>query len=142
MGNRSLDSLELIKLSKELGFDPSDLFAPEFGELQDSVTALFRAEASAAADKDLRQTVSQWSALCRQFTFLERLVGADRSFVGPVRYEFQEPRNRWEAIQQGAVVADQEGGRVKLGTGPVPEFRGIIAGQGDREGAGPLDTSV
>ncbi len=142
MGNRSLDSLELIKLSKELGFDPSDLFAPEFGELQDSVTALFRAEASAAADKDLRQSVSQWSTLCRQFTFLERLVVADRSFVGPVRYEFQEPRNRWEAIQQGAVVADQERGRLKLGTGPVPELPEIIEGQGVRVGSVPLDESV
>jgi Zn-dependent peptidase ImmA (M78 family)/transcriptional regulator with XRE-family HTH domain len=142
MGNRSLDSLELIKLSKELGFDPSDLFAPEFSELQDSVTVLFRAEPSAAADRELRQTISQWSALCRQFTFLERLVGADRGFVSPVRYEFQEPRNRWEAIQQGAVVADQERGRLKLGTGPVPELPEIIEGQGVRVGSVPLEESV
>jgi Zn-dependent peptidase ImmA (M78 family)/transcriptional regulator with XRE-family HTH domain len=142
LGNRSLDSLELIKLSKELGFDPNDLFASEFSELQDSVTVLFRAEPGAATDKDLRQTISQWSTLCRQFTFLERLVGADRSFVGPVRYEFQEPRNRWEAIQQGSLVADQERGRLRLGSGPVPELPEIIESQGVRVGSVSLNESV
>lgn len=141
-GKRSLDSLELIKLSKELGFNPNDLFASEFDELQDSVTVLFRAEPKVANDKKLRETISQWSALCRQFTFLERLVGADRGLVGPVRYEFQVPRNRWEAIQQGALVADQERGRLRLGTGPVPELPEIIEGQGVRVGSVPLDESV
>lgn len=142
LGNRSLDSLELMKLSKELGFDPSDLFAPEFSELQDSVTVLFRAEPSVATDKKLRHAISQWSALCRQFTFLEKLVGADRGVAGPVRYDFQEPRNRWEAIQQGAIVADQERGRLKLGSGPLPELPEIIEGQGVRVGSMPLDESV
>jgi Zn-dependent peptidase ImmA (M78 family)/transcriptional regulator with XRE-family HTH domain len=141
-GKRSLDSLELITLSRELGFDPTDLFGTEFNELQDSVTVLFRAEPKVASDKKLRKTISQWATLCRQFTFLEKLVGADRCFVGPVRYEFQEPRNRWEAIQQGALVAEQERGRLRLGTGPVPELPETIEGQGVRVGSVPLDESV
>jgi Zn-dependent peptidase ImmA (M78 family)/transcriptional regulator with XRE-family HTH domain len=141
-GNRSLDSVELMTLSKELAFDPKELFAEELSEQQDSVTVLFRAESAAGGDRKLRQTVSQWSSLCREFTSLERLIGADRGFVGPVRYEFQEPRGKWEAIQQGAVVADQERNRLKLGTGPVPELPQIIESQGVRVGSVPLDESI
>jgi Zn-dependent peptidase ImmA (M78 family)/transcriptional regulator with XRE-family HTH domain len=141
-GNRSVDSIELMKLAGKLGFDPKDLFAEDFSEQRDSVTALFRAEPGVATDKKLSQAISKWSGLCRQFTDLERLVGADRSFVSPVRYEMPEPRNKWEAIQQGTVVADQERNRLKLGTGPVPELPEIIEGQGVRVGSLPLDDSV
>ena len=100
-GNRSVDSLELMKLSEELGFEAKDLFAEEFTEQKDSVTALFRAEPQVATDKKLSQAISRWSALCRQFTHLEKLVGADRGLVPPVRYDLPQPRNKWEAIQQG-----------------------------------------
>ncbi len=141
-GNRSLDSIELMKLSRQLGFDPKDLFASEFCDQRDSVTVLFRAEPSVATDRKLSQTISQWSALCRQFTSLEKLVGADRSFVSPVRYDLPEPRGKWEAIQQGAVVADQERSRLKLGTGPVPGLPEIIESQGVRVGSLPLNDSV
>jgi Zn-dependent peptidase ImmA (M78 family)/transcriptional regulator with XRE-family HTH domain len=141
-GNRSVDSMELMKLASELGFDPKDLFSEEFSEQRDSVTALFRAEPGIATDKKLSLAISKWSALCRQFTNLEKLVGADRSIVSPVRYDMLVPRNKWEAIQQGTVVADQERSRLKLGTGPVPELPEIIEGQGVRVGSLPLDNSI
>jgi Zn-dependent peptidase ImmA (M78 family)/transcriptional regulator with XRE-family HTH domain len=141
-GNRSVDSLELMKLSEELSFDPTDLFADEFSEQKDSVTALFRAEPRAATDKKLSRAISNWSGLCRQFTNLEKLVGADRGLVPPVRYDMPEPRNRWDAIQQGTAVADQERNRLKLGTGPLPELPEIIESQGVRVGLLPLDDSI
>jgi Zn-dependent peptidase ImmA (M78 family)/transcriptional regulator with XRE-family HTH domain len=141
-GNRSLDSIELMKLSGELGFDPRDLFGEELSEERDSVTTLFRAEPGIAADKKVSHAISRWSALCRQYTDLERLVGADRTFVSPVRYDMPEPRNKWEAIQQGTVVAGHERSRLRLGTGPVPELREIIEGQGVRVGSLPLDDSI
>jgi Zn-dependent peptidase ImmA (M78 family)/transcriptional regulator with XRE-family HTH domain len=141
-GNRSVDSLELMELSEELSFDPRDLFADEFSEQKDSVTALFRAEPRAATDKKLSQAISKWSELCRQFTNLEKLVGADRGLVPPVRYDMPEPRNKWDAIQQGTAVADQERNRLKLGTGPLPELPEIIESQGVRVGLLPLDDSI
>jgi Zn-dependent peptidase ImmA (M78 family)/transcriptional regulator with XRE-family HTH domain len=141
-GNRSLDSIELMKLSGELGFDPRDLFREELSEERDSVTTLLRAEPGIAADKKVSHAISRWSALCRQYTDLERLVGADRTFVSPVRYDMPEPRNKWEAIQQGTVVAGQERSRLKLGTRPLPELREIIEGQGVRVGSLPLDNSI
>jgi Zn-dependent peptidase ImmA (M78 family)/transcriptional regulator with XRE-family HTH domain len=141
-GNRSVDSLELMKLSEELSLDPRDLFADEFSEQKDSVTALFRAEPRAATDKKLSRAISKWSGLCRQFTNLEKLVGADRGLVPPVRYDMPEPRNRWDAIQQGTAVADQERNRLKLGTGPLPELPEIIESQGVRVGLLPLDDSI
>lgn len=141
-GNRSLAGIELMKLSNELGFDPRDLFASEFDEQRDSATALFRAEPKLATDKKLARVISNWSALCRQCTSLEKLIGADRSFIFPVRYEPPQPRNKWEAIQQGTVVADQERNRLKLGTGPIPELPKTMEGQGVRVGSLPLDESI
>jgi predicted nucleic acid-binding protein len=139
---RNVDSLELMKLSEELGFEPKDLFAEEFSEQKDSVTALFRAEPKVATDKKLSQAISRWSGLCRQFTHLEKLVGADRGLVPPVRYDLPQPRNKWEAIHQGTAVADQERNRLKLGTGPVPELPEIVESQGVRVGLLPLDDSI
>ena len=141
-GNRSVDSLELMNLSEELGLEPKDLFAEEFTEQKDSVTALFRAEPKVATDKKLSQAISRWSGLCRQFTHLEKLVGADRGLVPPVRYDLPQPRNKWEAIHQGTAVADQERNRLKLGTGPVPELPEIVESQGVRVGLLPLDDSI
>ncbi|MBZ5553800.1 MAG: XRE family transcriptional regulator [Acidobacteriia bacterium] len=141
-GKRSLDSIELMKLSAELGFDPKDLFAAKTSEQLDSVTALFRADPDLATDKKLTHTISKWSALCRQFTTLERLVGVDRSYVSPVRYDLPEARSKWEAIQQGTIVADHERSRLKLGTGPVSELPEIIEAQGVRGGVLPLDDSI
>jgi hypothetical protein len=53
-----------------------------------------------------------------------------------------EPRNKWEAIQQGTAVAEQERSRLKLGTGPLPELPEIIESQGVRVGLLPLDESI
>src|SRR2546429_9630455 len=133
-GNRSVDSLEIMKLSEELRIDPRGLFAEEFSEKKDSVRALLRAEPRAAADKNLSQAISKWLGLCRQFTHLEKLVGADRGLVPPVRYDMPEPRTKWEASQQGTAVADQERSRLKLGPGPLPELPEIMESQGVRVG--------
>src|SRR2546428_82624 len=86
-GNRSVDSLELMQLSEELSFDPRDLVTDQFSEQRDSVTVLLRAEPEAGTDKKLSQAMSKWSGLCGQFTTLEKLVGADRGLVPPVRYD-------------------------------------------------------
>ncbi len=141
-GNRSLDSVELMKLSKELGFDPKDLFAEVFNEDQDSVTVLFRSDSEMATNHQLNQAVSHWSVLCRQFTELEKLVGADRKFISPAVYELVAPGSKWEAIQQGNIIADYERGRLKLGTAPLPDLPEIIEGQGVRVGRLPLEDCI
>lgn len=141
-GNRSIDSIELMKLSKELGFDPTDLFSGEFHEERSPVFALFRKDSELANDKELSHAVSQWSGLCRQFTTLEKLTGADRSFIAPVLYELPAPRNKWEAIQQGNIIADYERNRLKLGNAPVQDLPEIIESQGVRVGVLPLDDSI
>lgn len=141
-GNRSLDSVELMKLSKELGFDPKDLFAEVFNEAQDSVTVLFRSDPEIATNHQLNQAIAHWSELCHQFTELEKLVGADRKFVSPALYELPSPGNKWEAIQQGNIIADYERGRLKLGTAPLSDLPEIVEGQGVRVGRLPLDDCI
>ena len=141
-GNRSVDSIELMKLSKEFGFDPVDLFSEEFREERNPVFALFRRDSEQTSDNDLTRTVSHWSGLCRQFTTLEKLTGADRSFIAPVLYKLPDPRNKWEAIQQGNVVADYERNRLRLGSASVQDLPEIIEAQGVRVGVLPLDDSI
>src|SRR6202161_4751466 len=92
-GNRNLDSVELMTLANEFGFDPKQLFDEKFDALQDSVTALFRSDAEVATRKGRPSPVSQWSSLCRQFTNLEKLVGADRKNVSPAQYNLLAPRS-------------------------------------------------
>src|SRR5437660_12697400 len=84
-GNRSVDSLEFMKLSEELRFDPRGLFAEEFSEQNVSVTALFRAEPRAAADKNLSHAISKMLGLCRLFKYLVRLVGYVCDILSPLR---------------------------------------------------------
>jgi hypothetical protein len=141
-GNRSLHSIEMMKPSKELGFDPADLFSEEFQEQRNPVFALFRKNSDLANDKDLNHPVSHWSRPCRQFTTLEKLTGADRNFIAPVLYKLPSPRNKWESIQQGNIIADYERNRLKLGSAPIEDLPEIIEGQGVRVGALPLDDSI
>ena len=141
-GTRALDSVELMTLSNELGFDPRQLFEDKFDVVQDSVTALFRSDPQIANNKNLTHTVSQWSNLCRQFTVLEKLVGSDRKTVSPAQYDLPSPRNKWEAIQQGSMIADYERNRLRLGTAPLLDLPEAIESQGVRVGHLPLDDSI
>jgi Zn-dependent peptidase ImmA (M78 family)/transcriptional regulator with XRE-family HTH domain len=141
-GNRNLDSVELMTLANEFGFDPKQLFEEKFDAVQDSVTALFRSDAELATNKELMHAVSQWSILCRQFTNLEKLVGADRKNVSPAQYNLLSPKSKWEAIQQGSLIADYERNRLRLGTSPLFELPEVIESQGVRVGHLPLDDTI
>jgi Zn-dependent peptidase ImmA (M78 family)/transcriptional regulator with XRE-family HTH domain len=141
-GNRNLDSVELMTLANEFGFDPKQLFEEKFDAVQDSVTALFRSDADLATSKELTHAVSQWSTLCRQFTNLEKLVGADRKNVSPAQYDLLSPKSKWEAIQQGSLVADYERNRLRLGSSPLLELPEVIESQGVRVGHLPLDDTI
>jgi len=141
-GNRNLDSVELMTLANEFGFDPKQLFEEKFDAVQDSVTALFRSDAELATSKELTHAVSQWSSLCKQFTNLEKLVGADRKNVSPAQYNLLSPRSKWEAIQQGSQIADYERNRLRLGASPLPELSEVIESQGVRVGHLPLDDTI
>jgi len=141
-GNRNLDSVELMTLANDFGFDPKKLFEENFDAVQDSVTALFRSDAQLATSKELTRAVSQWSNLCRQFTILEKLVGSDRKSVSPAQYGLLSPKSKWEAIQQGSLIADYERNRLRLGTGPLPELPEVIESQGVRVGHLPLEDSI
>jgi|SRR6266851_589583 len=141
-GNRNLNSVELMTLANEFGFDPKQLFEEKFDAVQDSVTALFRSDAELATDKELTRAVSQWSILCRQFTNLEKLVGADRKNVSPAQYNLLSPKSKWEAIQQGSLIADYERNRLRLGTSPLFELPEVIESQGVRVGHLPLDDTI
>lgn len=141
-GNRNLDSVELMTLASEFGIDPKQLFEEKFDAVQDSVTALFRSDTELATSKELTHAVSQWSNLCRQFTVLERLVGADRKNVSPAQYDLVAPKSKWEAIQQGGLIADYERNRLRLGSSPLLELPEVIESQGVRVGHLPLDDTI
>ena len=76
-GKRSVSSLELDRLAYLFGRDIREFVASEFHQ-EDSLTALFRAQASVAGEPQVLDKLRQCLALGRELTNLERLLGLVR----------------------------------------------------------------
>ena len=131
LGNRAVSSLELDRLAHLYGRDIRELLSDQFRE-EDSLVALFRADAALASHAETAYTLRHCMNLGRELTNLERLVGLDRDTTAAVRYSLSAPRSKWEAIRQGAGVADHERRRLGIGDAPVPNIIELLEAQGVR----------
>lgn len=141
LGKRSVSSLELDRLAYLYGRDIREFLAREFRE-RDALSALFRAEADAAEQREMLERVRACMALRRELTSLERLLGIDRDLSAAATYPMSQPRNRWDAIQQGQRIADEERRRLGLGWAPAPELTNILETQGVRTGLVELPDDI
>ena len=57
-------------------------------------------------------------------------------------YQLASPRTRWEAIEQGARIADEERRRLGLGSGPAPDLGELLESQGVRTAVVDLPDDV
>jgi Zn-dependent peptidase ImmA (M78 family)/transcriptional regulator with XRE-family HTH domain len=130
-GNRGVSGIELGKLAFLFGRDMREFLATEY-EDADPLGALFRAEAEVSGDDVVVRKLRECVALGRELTNLERLVGIDRDVSIAATYPLAAPRNRWEAIEQGARIADEERRRLGLGAGPAPDLGELLETQGVR----------
>jgi len=140
-GNRSVSSLELDKLAYLFGRDIREFLADQFREA-DALTALFRVQPGMDGDPAVLEALRACIALGRELTGLEGLVGVDRALGAVATYPLSTPRTRWEAVQQGQRLADEERRRFGLGQGPLPDLSELMESQGIRTGAVDLPDDV
>lgn len=140
-GNRSVSSLELDRLAYLFGRDIREFVAEAFNE-EDSLTALFRAQPAVTAEPAVLEKLRECMALGRELTNLERLVGIDRDLAAVVSYPLSIPNNRWEAVQQGQRLAEEERRRLGLGHAPLPGLSELLESQGVRTGVVDLPDEV
>jgi Zn-dependent peptidase ImmA (M78 family)/transcriptional regulator with XRE-family HTH domain len=140
-GNRSVSSLELDKLALLFGRDIREFVADAFHE-EDSLAALFRAQASVVGEPVVLDKLRECMALGRELTNLERLVGIDHDLSAVATYPFPAPKTRWEAIQQGQRLAEEERRRLGLGFAPLPDVNELLESQGIRTALVDLPNDV
>jgi Zn-dependent peptidase ImmA (M78 family)/transcriptional regulator with XRE-family HTH domain len=130
-GNRGVSGIELGQLAFLFGRDMREFLATEYQDA-DPLGALFRAEAEVSGNDVVVGKLRECVALGRELTNLERLVGIDRDVSIAATYQLAAPRNRWDAIEQGARIADEERRRLGLGAGPAPDLGELLETQGVR----------
>jgi Zn-dependent peptidase ImmA (M78 family)/DNA-binding XRE family transcriptional regulator len=140
-GNRSVSSLELDKLAFLFGRDIREFLAGAFQE-EDSLSALFRAQAAVVGEPTVLEKLRECMALGRELTNLERLVGLDRDLSAVASYPFPTPKSRWDAIQHGQRLAEEERRRLGLGHVPLPDMSELLESQGVRTGLVDLPDDI
>jgi Zn-dependent peptidase ImmA (M78 family)/DNA-binding XRE family transcriptional regulator len=140
-GNRAVSSIELQKLAFLFGRDLRDFFRDEFSA-EDAIVALFRAEADAPDHEEVVNRLRECMALGRELTNLEQLLGIARDLAGVAQYPLPTSQRKWDAIQQGERVADEERRRLGLGTAPAPDMVELLETQGVRTAVVNLPADV
>lgn len=140
-GKRSVSSLELDRLAYLFGRDIREFVAESFEE-EDTLGALFRAQPDVADQPEVVEKLRECMALGRELTNLERLVGIDRDIAPVTTYPLPMPRSRWEATQQGEMLADEERRRMGLGVAPLPDLAELLETQGVRTAVVDLPEDV
>jgi Zn-dependent peptidase ImmA (M78 family)/transcriptional regulator with XRE-family HTH domain len=131
LGNRTVTGLELGELARLYGRDVRDFLAAEFDPGQ-TVLALFRTASKEIGDEAL-EAFRDCLVLARELASLESLLGVDRSQIGAPAYNVDPPRTRWQAIEQGVQVAEEERRRLGLGSGrPLWDAADFLEEQGIR----------
>ncbi|MGH8436687.1 MAG: helix-turn-helix domain-containing protein [Pseudomonas sp.] len=129
LGNREVSSLELDKLARLLGRDIGELLADHF-ENRDALGALFRAHPEVLGEPHVADALRQCLAVGREVTNLERLLGIARDAEAGAVYPLAVPTTRWEAVQQGERVAEEERRRLGLGFAPLTDITDLLECEG------------
>lgn len=131
LGHRGVSGIELAKLAFLFARDMREFVAAEYTEA-DPLGALFRSDEDVSADATVGRKLRECVALGRELTNIERILGFDRDVAVAATYPLPQPRSKWEAIEQGARIADEERRRLGLGNTPAPELLELLETQGVR----------
>ncbi|MBI4470504.1 MAG: ImmA/IrrE family metallo-endopeptidase [Acidobacteria bacterium] len=140
-GNRSVSSLELDKLAYLFGRDIREFVAESFAE-QDVLATLFRAQPDLTEQPAVMERVRSCILLGREYTNLERLLGINRREASLGTHALPMPGNRWDAVQQGQHIAEEERRRLEIGYAPLPDLAELLESQGVRTGMVGLPDDV
>ena len=140
LGNRSVSGLELDQLAYLFARDIREFLAEKFTE-DDLIHALFRSQDQADTD-GVKEALRDCIALGHELTSLEELLGINRALKTVAEYPFATPRSKWEAIQTGAQVAQEERRRLGLGSAPLGDLVQLLEGEGIRTGLVSMPSDV
>lgn len=140
-GNRDVSSLELDKLAFLFGRDLREFLAETFHE-RDTLAALFRAQPSMGGHASVLEELRRCLAIGRELSNLENLVGIRRDAATLANYPFAPPKTRWDAIQQGKHLAEEERRRLGVGSGPLPDLIELLEAQGVRSAVVDLPEDI
>ena len=128
-GKRSVSSLELDRLAHLFGRDIREFVAEHF-EGADALAALFRAEAAVLDQPAVVEALRDCVAIGRELRNLQQLLGTENATGAAAAYSLPSPSSRWEAIQQGDRLAQDERRRLGLGATALPDLAELLETQG------------
>jgi Zn-dependent peptidase ImmA (M78 family)/transcriptional regulator with XRE-family HTH domain len=129
-GNRPLNNLEkLVALAELYRVELSVLLSTQEDEGNSPFVALCRLDPHLANDQLVKEEIEEQLSIFQEGVYLERLV-EDKVRSVPPAYDFPEPKNYLEAVEQGQTLATQERGRLNLGIVPISNIADLIASQG------------
>jgi len=140
-GNRAVSSIELDKIAYLFGRDIREFIAESFDE-EDALAVLFRAQPAVAEQLVVMEKLRECLAIGRELTNLEQIVGIDRRQAATASYPLPPAGTRWQAIQQGERLADEERRRLDLGNAPLPPLIELLESQGVRTGVVDLPEDI
>jgi len=133
LGMRAPNSLQLARLAEIYQRGLGEFLADDFDPVgRDALVALFRSDPQLADDPARAAAVRRCVRLAREYTHLEELLGIAAERPSPPEYDLAAPRTRWDAIQQGERLAEEERDRLGLGIDPIRDIRTVLEQQGIR----------
>lgn len=131
LGNRTVSGLELDALARLYGRSIGEFLAEDFNP-QESLVAIFRAEAELADADEVAKAVSDSIALARELANLEDLLGIDLAALRAPSYADSALHSKWQGIEQGTRAASAERRRLNLGELPLGDLEDLLQSQGVR----------
>ena len=142
LGNRTVTGIELSRLAYLFGRDLRTFVADEATDQEDVLVALFRHHPELSTQQYVREALRRCVALGRELTGLQRLLDIDRDLRTVAAYPLPQPRTKWEAIQQGEGVAQEERRRLGLGLASLLDISELLETQDVRTAQVPLPDDI
>lgn len=140
-GTRAVTSLELDKLAFLYGRDIREFLRGEFQE-KESLVALFRANPDVVESEEVMDSLRHCVALAREQSNLETLLDIYRNGRAIATYPVITPARKWDAIEQGETVANEERQRLGLGFAPIEDIAQLLESEGIRTSQLALSNDV
>lgn len=125
-GKRKVSSLEVTKLS-EL-YDKSLNFFFSEKEEDDMLVTLHRAAPALKSDINFNKEINHYEVLCSECVSLSKLLGNFNKYELPI-YSTSPIKSKWDAIEQGEKVAEEERKRLNIGFAPITDMVEFLLSQ-------------
>jgi Zn-dependent peptidase ImmA (M78 family)/transcriptional regulator with XRE-family HTH domain len=131
LGNRTISGLELEALARLYGRGIEEFLADEFHP-EESLFAIFRADAAFADADEVTEAVSDCIALARELANLEDLLSIDRAALRAPAHADPALHSKWQGVEQGSRGAAAERRRLNLGERTLGDIEDLLQSQGIR----------